>query len=207
MRFQFRTHTGPTIVREVVKRLQNAGIDAHDGTEHVYGTVEATDQYEAAEMLNKAAGFKLAKPHDVRKANCTVPNPGPLPPGLGDPTPCPPETRETIVSGPGELQTTCERVAGRVLALCKAASLTSQDKEILEPPLDLTPKGAQAWVSSIRIQLLTKSPGSRERAEFAEEANRKFSYVAFLFKGRKGLNAFLKSEGAKLSEMIDTVAD
>ena len=31
--FKFRTHTGPTNVKEVARRLQKKGIDAHAGTD------------------------------------------------------------------------------------------------------------------------------------------------------------------------------
>lgn len=63
--FQFRTHTGPTTVKEVARRLQKKGIDAHAGTEHVYGEVSADDAWDAARDLNEAAGFNLVRSSDV----------------------------------------------------------------------------------------------------------------------------------------------
>jgi hypothetical protein len=39
MRYYFRFWTGPTHVEEYTARLRSGGIDAHAGTEHVYGLV------------------------------------------------------------------------------------------------------------------------------------------------------------------------
>jgi hypothetical protein len=67
MEFKFRAHTGPTQVEEVTKRLEAAGIDAHAGTEHVYGVVEGASIDEAAHKINEAAKFKLVKPYELHK--------------------------------------------------------------------------------------------------------------------------------------------
>ncbi len=64
-KMKFRVWTGPVDVKSAAKRLQQAGIDAHDGTEHVYGTIDANDEREAAEMINEAVGFKLIEPRDL----------------------------------------------------------------------------------------------------------------------------------------------
>ena len=63
-RLKFRIFTGPTQVKEVTKRLQRAGIDADDGTEHTFGTIDADDKDDAMEKVNKAVGYKLVKPRD-----------------------------------------------------------------------------------------------------------------------------------------------
>jgi len=64
-RMKFRIWTGPTQVKEVAKRLQRAGIDADDGTEHAFGTIDAEDKYDAMEKVNKAVGYKLVTPRDL----------------------------------------------------------------------------------------------------------------------------------------------
>ena len=63
--FKFRAHLGPVIVAETVDRLVSAGIDAHAGTEHAYGTVQADSRPEAIEALNHAAGFGMARWSEV----------------------------------------------------------------------------------------------------------------------------------------------
>jgi len=69
-RMKFRVHTGPTQVKEVAKRLQRAGIDAHDGTEHAFGTIDADDKYDAMDKINKAVGYKLVRnPGELRSAS------------------------------------------------------------------------------------------------------------------------------------------
>ena len=75
MEFKFRIPVGPTTVKEVAKRLQHAGIDAHDGTEHVYGTIEGAGasqghaQDDAAHKINQAAGSNIVRPHELRKGS------------------------------------------------------------------------------------------------------------------------------------------
>lgn len=66
--FKFRTHTGPTTVKEVARRMRSKGIDAHAGTEHVYGEISAKRDYEALDELNEAAGFRLVRASDLRTA-------------------------------------------------------------------------------------------------------------------------------------------
>jgi len=76
---KFRVPVGPTQVKELTKRLQDAGIDAHAGTEHIYGTIDADDGPDAAEKLNAAAKFKIVTPRETfkvfRKANEEPMNP------------------------------------------------------------------------------------------------------------------------------------
>ena len=55
--FKFEVHVGPTLVKDVTKKLVQAGIDAKAGTEKVYGTIEAADKGEAADKINKASGW------------------------------------------------------------------------------------------------------------------------------------------------------
>jgi hypothetical protein len=80
MKLKFKIPVGPGHVKEVAKRLQHAGIDAHDGTEHVYGTIEAEGesyghaQDAAALKINHAAGSKIVKPHELRKESHTIMN-------------------------------------------------------------------------------------------------------------------------------------
>jgi len=57
MKFNFRTHTGPCTVNDVTARLQQAGIDASAGTEHVYGTIDAIDNLVAIDKINSAAKY------------------------------------------------------------------------------------------------------------------------------------------------------
>lgn len=75
---------------------------------------------------------------------------------------------------------------------------------VLSPPLDLTPKGAKAWVVEIRNAFLGLPAGGPERKEFLEQMDKQFWYVGYLYKGRKALLAFLKAEGDKLKAMLDT---
>ena len=65
--FKFSVHAGPTAVREITKRLQKKGIDAHAGTAHVYGTIEADDDFEARDLFDEAAGADLAASTDFEE--------------------------------------------------------------------------------------------------------------------------------------------
>ena len=73
VKFKFRVPVDPTTVKEVAKRLQDAGIDAHDGTEHIHGTIEVEGETEghaqdaAAHKINQAAGFKVVLPREQHK--------------------------------------------------------------------------------------------------------------------------------------------
>lgn len=68
--FKFRVHTGPVGVDDIAKTLKSKGIDAHAGTEHVYGTIQAEDEFEAADQMNKASGWganKLVPDREIHK--------------------------------------------------------------------------------------------------------------------------------------------
>lgn len=79
--------------------------------------------------------------------------------------------------------------------------------DVLSPPLDLTPKGAKMWMVAIRDAFVGLPASSPERREFLKQMDDQFGYVAYLFKSRKALNTFLKTEGAKLKAMFDTEVD
>lgn len=57
----FHIYTGPCIVKDVAYRLQVAGIEAHDGTQNVYGQIEADNKFQAMDRLNLSAGFQLVR--------------------------------------------------------------------------------------------------------------------------------------------------
>jgi hypothetical protein len=68
-RYAFRVWTGPTRVVTCAEDLRGQGIDVLDGTEHVYGSVDAPTS-EAAQVLVVAAlrntghsGFNLSDVH------------------------------------------------------------------------------------------------------------------------------------------------
>lgn len=65
--FKFSVHTGPAVVREVTSRLRKKNIDAHAGTEHVYGEIEADDDFEARDLFDEAAGYDLASTRDFER--------------------------------------------------------------------------------------------------------------------------------------------
>jgi hypothetical protein len=57
--FDYRLFTGPVNVREVAKRLEDAGIVACVGTEFVWGTLDAEGHVEAVSAIHAAAGFPV----------------------------------------------------------------------------------------------------------------------------------------------------
>lgn len=63
--YRFRTFTGPVDVNVVADRLRDAGIDAHAGTEHVYGSIRASNRVAAIDRINEAARFQLVSWNDL----------------------------------------------------------------------------------------------------------------------------------------------
>jgi len=59
--FQYRVHTGPTIVRDCCEWMRQAGIEAEAGTEHVYGKLQAVDRADAMERIDAALGFRVGQ--------------------------------------------------------------------------------------------------------------------------------------------------
>lgn len=69
--FKFRCFVGPVIVKETVARLVADGIqDAHAGTEHVYGSIQAENLLDAFEKLNRAARFKMSNISNTWQVKC-----------------------------------------------------------------------------------------------------------------------------------------
>jgi hypothetical protein len=62
--FKFRIFTGPVAVKQYAARMRRAGIHAKDGTEHVYGQIQAEDRYAAYNKLSKATGMSI-RPNEV----------------------------------------------------------------------------------------------------------------------------------------------
>jgi len=63
--FKFRVPVGPTAVKDVASRLNHKGIKAEEGTEHVFGTIQADDAEDAASKLNAAAGHKIVQDREI----------------------------------------------------------------------------------------------------------------------------------------------
>ena len=65
--FKFSVPVGPSGVNEVAVRLSKVGIKAEAGTERIYGFIKADDEFDAADALNKAAGYKIVADRDISR--------------------------------------------------------------------------------------------------------------------------------------------
>jgi hypothetical protein len=82
-------------------------------------------------------------------------------------------------------------------------------REVVGVPLDAnTKRGAQKWITSLRMYILGDSePSSPQRRKLIDEALSNIKYASFLFRKRSALVSFYSQESQRLRDLIDTESD
>lgn len=80
----------------------------------------------------------------------------------------------------------------------------------LSAPADAgTMKGAKLWASFARQYILGNSqPGTPQRRDLIEKAQKAFGYAAFLFRRNRGLVQFYETTAKQMmGDLVDTMSD